>query len=98
MPPGEPPVLTINDKGEVEVADARRTGNGLRAGMMRVVAEDDRLSFPRPGALEIGNRILCTRRSHASRQYQCERKISHLHPSFADSFSPTYIFALALVW
>jgi len=26
--PGEPPVLTIDYKGELEVADARRTGNG----------------------------------------------------------------------
>ena len=64
--PGEPPVLTIDYKGELEVADARRTSNGLRAWMMRVVAEDDRLSFPRPGALEIGDRILCTRCRHQS--------------------------------
>src|SRR3954447_11498138 len=43
--PGEPSVLTIDDKGELEVTHAWWTGNGLRARVMGVVAEDDGVSL-----------------------------------------------------
>ena len=51
--------LTVDHKGELKVAHARRRGNGLRAGMMGVVAEDDRLTLARPSAVEIGIMAPC---------------------------------------
>jgi hypothetical protein len=46
--------------------------------MMGVVAKDDRFPVARPGAFEIGDRILCLSRRHDARQSQYEDKISHV--------------------
>src|SRR5262245_6133253 len=53
--PGKPAVLAIHDVSRLDVAHARRMGSGLRAGMMGVGAEHDRLALSRPCALEIGD-------------------------------------------
>src|SRR4051794_22797016 len=79
MPPGEPPVLAVDHERELVIAYARRTGHGFRAGMMRVVAEDDRFPLARPGALQIGDAVLCVRGRHAAHERQCNRKMSDLH-------------------
>src|SRR6516164_11397902 len=62
----------------LDVAHARRIGSGLRAGMMGVGAEHDRLALSRPCALEIGNCILCARgRCCRADKRQRKDKISH---------------------
>src|SRR6516165_6489987 len=61
VPPGEPSVLPVDHEGELEVTHARRTGGRLRARMVRVGAENDRLPLARPGAFDIRDRILRAR-------------------------------------
>src|SRR5262245_30148083 len=61
--PGKPAVVAIDDVSRLDIAHARRIGSGLRTGMMWIGAEHDRLALARPGALEIGNCVLCARLS-----------------------------------
>jgi len=55
------------------VAHPRRAGDRLLARMVGVIAEDDRLAFSGPGALEIGNGVL---RKHGRRDgaQDCKRE------------------------
>src|SRR5262249_60266081 len=59
-------------------AQARRIAGGLLSGMVGMAAEDDRFALARPGALEIGNRVLGARgRDRDAEQGRCEYKASH---------------------
>ena len=74
--------LVLHGMGRLDVAHARRIGSSLRAGMMRVGAEDDRLTISRPRTLEIGNCILRTR------GYCCCAKKRHCEDSTSHRFLP----------
>ena len=57
------------------------TEDDERTGMMGISAEDDRLALSRPGALEIGNPVLCLRGGDCGiEERQCEDQTLHCFP------------------
>src|ERR1700730_17038648 len=81
MTPSEPAILSFHDVRRLDVAHARRISRGLRTRMMGMAAKDDRLALARPGALEIGNCVLCARGgSRDAEERQREDKTSHRFP------------------
>src|SRR5438477_533275 len=72
-PPDEAAVLAVHHVCRLDVAHARRIGGSLRARVMGMAAEHDRLALSRPGALEIGDGVLRARdRCRGGEQRQCE--------------------------
>src|SRR5437660_12540980 len=90
--PSETAFVALHDERRFELAYARRIGKGVRARMMGIVAEDDRLALPRPGALQIGNGILCARAGNrGAKQHQCEDEVFHCFPPCTDAAAATTV-------
>src|SRR5438128_2941586 len=51
--PSEPPFVALHDQRRLDIAHARRIGNGVRDRMMGLVSEYDRVALLRPAALHI---------------------------------------------
>src|SRR5262249_28902415 len=76
--PSKPAVLPFHRVGCLDVAHARWIGAPLRSRMMLIGAEDNRLAFSRPRVLEIGNCVLCARRSRRrAKKRQRKDEMSH---------------------
>src|SRR6266566_4297586 len=85
-PPNEPALLALRGERRLDLAHPRRIGQRVRARVMGIVAEDERVAFSGPGALQIRDRVLRARAGERrAEQRQCEDEIFHCLPPCADA-------------